>query len=66
MTAAQQRVLTALGRQSLTAVGVAQRIDSTVAVAQHTLDALFRRSLVTITPAGRWAATERGRKKAAA
>jgi len=66
MTAAQQQALRILGRQSMTAVAVAQRLDTTVAAAQKILDALYRRSLVTITPAGRWCATERGRKKVAA
>lgn len=66
MTASQQRVLAALGRGSHTAVAVAQATDMTVRGAQKTLDALYRRSLVTISPAGRWCATERGRKKVAA
>lgn len=66
MTASQRSVLAALGRQPHTVAAVAQRVDGRVSVVQHTLDALYRRGLVTLTSQGRWAATERGRKKAAA
>lgn len=66
MSVAQHRVLLALGRRSMTVVGLAQAVDGNARSTQHTLDALYRKSLVTITPAGRWAVTERGRKRLAA
>lgn len=66
MSGRQQQALVALGRQSMTAVAVAQRLDTNVGAAQRILDALYRRSLVTITPMGRYSATERGRKRVAA
>ena len=66
MSGRQQQTLRVMGRQSMTAVAVAQRLDTNVAGAQKVLDALYRRSLVTITPMGRYSATERGRKRVAA
>lgn len=62
----QAAALHALGRQSMTLAGVAQNLDTTMPAAAKVLDALYRKSFVTITPMGRYAATERGRKKVAA
>ncbi len=59
----QHLVLHALGRRSHTAAQVAAATGMTAATCQRTLDALYRRSWATITPAGRWCATERGRRK---
>ena len=66
MSAAQEKVLLSLGRGSHTAVGVAQACDMTIGATHRCLDALFRRSLVTITPQQKWCLTERGRKRVAA
>ena len=66
MTASQRSVLAALGRQPHTVASVAQRVDGRVNVVQDILNTLRLLGLVTLTPQGRWAATERGRKKAAA
>lgn len=68
MSVPQRDVLAALARRpgSMTAVGIAIAVDRPVRTVQHTLDALFRRSLVLLTPEGRWCLSERGRKKAAA
>ena len=66
MSVRQLAALRALGTRSMTTVGLASALDTTVPAAQKILDALFRRSLVTITPLERWTATERGRKKVAA
>lgn len=38
------------------------RVDLPAPTSAKVLDALFRRSLVTVTDSGRWMATERGRK----
>lgn len=65
MSSAQERVLLALGRQSMTLVGVASAVDGRVPETQKVLDALYRRSWVTITPMGRYCATDRGRRKVA-
>lgn len=62
----QTDALRALGRQSRTPVAIAATLDTSIAGAQRVLDALIRRNLVAITPMGRYAATERGRKKVAA
>lgn len=66
MSVSQERVLRALGSRSLSTVAVAQLVDGRVSAVQRTLDALYRRSLVTITPQQRWCATERGRRRVAA
>ena len=65
MTASQHAVLRALGDNPATVVTVASRVDGRVSSVYRTLDALTRRSLVTINPDGRYQATERGRKKVA-
>lgn len=65
MSQKQLAALHALGRRSMTTAGVASALDTTMSGAQKILDALYRRSLVTITPMGKYAATERGRKKVA-
>lgn len=68
MSAHQQAVLAVLGRrrQSMSLVAIASAVDRPVRTTQRTLDALFRRSLVLVTPEGRWCLSERGRKKVAA
>ena len=66
MTASQEAVLRALGRRPMTAAGIATVLDARITAVQRTLDALYRRSLVTITEQGRWMATERGCRKVGA
>lgn len=63
MSASQDAVLRALGRRSMSTVSIASVVDARVVSVQRTLDALFRKSLVTISPSGKWSATERGRRK---
>lgn len=62
MTARQREVLVALGRGACSTTEVAMRVDLPAPTSAKVLDALFRRSLVTVTDSGRWMATERGRK----
>lgn len=68
MSGPQEKVLAALvvARQPLTAAAVAARVAGSVVSVTHTLDALYRRSLVTVHVDGRWTVTERGERKAAA
>jgi Mn-dependent DtxR family transcriptional regulator len=68
VSVAQERVLAALAvaRQPLTVKAVAARVAGDTTHVQHTLDALYRRSLVTVHYDGRWTVTERGERKAAA
>lgn len=67
MTGAQENLLRELCRsESRTLVGLAQHLDSKPSAIQKTLDALYRRSLVTVTDSGRWYVTDRGRKKVTA
>lgn len=65
MSARQLEALRALCGGAMTDVALAQRLDTTMAGVYRILDALLRRGLVCVTPAGRYAATERGRRKAA-
>lgn len=68
MSGHQQAVLDVLGRRghAMSVASVAMAVDRPVRTTQRTLDALFRRSLVLLTPEGRWCLSERGRKKVAA
>lgn len=68
MSISQEKVLAALitAGKPLTARHVAARVAGDVNHVTHTLDALFRRSLVTLDKHGRWSASERGERKAAA
>ncbi len=53
LTAAQMRVLEAVARKGYTSLGmIADSAGMTCYVAQHTLDALTRRALVTPTASG--------------
>ena len=63
MSTSQETVLQALCRQPMTVVGLATIVDGRVPSVQRTLDALSRKSLVMITPAGTYALTGRGQKK---
>ena len=65
MTASQQRVLDALAVRPMSARGVAHHTNTPTRYVQHSLDALYRRSLVTLDDRG-WTITDRGRKKKAA
>ena len=68
MSVAQEKVLAALvvARQPLTVKAIAARVAGDAAHVQHTLDALYRRSLVTVHYERQWTVTERGERKAAA
>lgn len=67
LSARQTATLLALAdEQAHTLVEVARRTDTTVRCAAHTLDALYRRSLVSLTPHGRWFLTGRGARQVAA
>ncbi len=66
MSAAQRDVLTVLGTDDLPVRSLAVRLDKQARTVQHTLDALYRRSLVSVNPDGTWYGTDRGRKKAVA
>ena len=68
MSVAQEKVLGALitARQPLTVAAIAARVAGEPRTVQHTLDALYRRSLVTLHYDGRWSVTERGERKVAA
>ena len=67
MSDAQSRILAALvvADRPLTARAVAARVAGDVAHVTHTLNALFRRSLVTVDGRDRWTVTERGERRAA-
>lgn len=67
MSISQERVLAALvvAGKPLTARNVAARVAGDVSHVTRTLDALYRRSLVTLDGRDRWSATERGERKAA-
>lgn len=66
MTAAQQRVLATIGDHVLTTATIAEKAGTERHCAAHTLDALYRRSLVRLTISGHWTLTERGKRKVAA
>lgn len=68
MTAAQAETLGMLARQDTAQPTwvVAACVGRDAGSVGHTLNALFRRSLVTVDGAGRWLVTDRGRRKAGA
>jgi hypothetical protein len=67
MSVRQRSVLLALADGAPhTVAHVAAVTDASMAVAQHTLDALYRRSLVAITDTGRYIITTRGQRKVTA
>lgn len=63
MTDPQKRVLKALDSGAVTVNGIAHRIRRDRRTAAHVLDALFRRSLVTVEEGDRWTLTPRGQAK---
>jgi Mn-dependent DtxR family transcriptional regulator len=63
MSDSQKRALQILLDGPHTTIEVARRLDTTIPVAQRTLDALYRRSWVLITDSGRYCTSERGRRK---
>lgn len=63
MTDTQREILRALGLRSMTMADLADRTGWHPRTVARSLDAMFRRSWVTLTSQGEWCATERGRKR---